>query len=240
MKRNYLIKLICICGLLLLVSCGNKSNQGKGLVEAVTELVDPHANTVDMGFKSDDGKPLYWAKGNLIVNADGTVRIASEPEYIAPNRYYADGVQEWDLIAWADLTGKKLATDDLDLSSPKVIAGNPDYDIATKLGGKWRLPTYTEIRQLFYNSRHDWCEVNGVKGMKLTSTINYNSIFLPAAGTRKGTKVENVGKFGEYMSGTVDPKYGFAICGVVIHDEGFNACDHWYRSISYSIRPVTE
>lgn len=242
MKQNYLVtlRLLLFSSMLLLTSCGNKSKQDKGLVETVTEFVDPHVDTVDMGIKSNDGKPLYWAKGNLIIQDDGTVRIASEPEYISQNRYYVDGVKEWDLIAWADITGWKMSTDDISYSSPLIISGNPDYDIATKLGGKWRLPTYTEIRKLFYDSQHDWCEINGVEGMRLTSRINNNSIFLPAAGYRKGRKVEGVGKYGRYVSGTVDPVYKMAICGVEIHNKGFIACDFWYRAVACSIRPVTE
>lgn len=243
MKQNYLFKLMCMSVILVMAtSCGNKSKQGKSLWDSMKEMVDPHANAVDMGFKGEDGKPLYWAKGNLIAKADGTVEIASTPEYIPANRSYSEGVEKWDLFGWADITGKKLSTHVMDYPSPKEISGNPEYDIATKLGKKWRMPTFNELRRLFSyeNTLHEWTTVNGVPSMRLTSKINGNSIFLPAAGTRRGDKLKIVGEEGWYLSSTIDPKYGFAVCGAEISVEGVRLSMHWFREEGRSIRPVTE
>ena len=243
MKQGYVFKLGLMSFILLIVTaCGSKNKQGKELLTAVEEIVDPYANVVDMGFASEDGKPLYWAKGNLIAKADGTVEIASAPEYIAVDRYYSDGVKEWDLFGWADTTGKKMSKNDMDYPSPKEISGNPDYDIATKLGGKWRMPTYNELKRLFSyeNTQREVTTINGVSGLRLTSKINGNFIFLPAAGSREGKKIKSVGESGFYLSGTKDPKYGFAICGIQISGESVYAVDYWFQSIGRSIRPVTE
>lgn len=243
MRRNYLFKIMCMSVILMLAtSCGNKSKQGKGLFDSVKDMVDPHAGAVDMGFKGEDGKPLYWAKGNLIAKADGTVEIAASPEYIPVARSYSEGVEEWDLFGWADITGKKISTDALGYPSPKEISGNPEYDIATKLGGKWRTPTFNELRRLFHfeNTFHEWTTINGVPGMRVTSKINGNSIFLPAAGTRRGNKAQYVGKYGWYLSSTIDPEYGFAVCGLEVYVDGFRLSDHWFREEGRTIRPVTE
>ncbi|MEG2067813.1 MAG: hypothetical protein RRZ65_09270 [Tannerellaceae bacterium] len=107
MKQNYFIKLVSVLTVFtLIVSCGNKTNQGKGLLEAAVEMVDPRAGTVDMGFPAENGKPLYWAKGNLVAKADGTFIIAPTPEYIASSRYYSDESKEWDLFGWATQQGR--------------------------------------------------------------------------------------------------------------------------------------
>lgn len=243
MKQNHLFKLMLICTVLMTVSCGNKTKQGKGLLGSVAEIIDPHANAVDMGFPGENGKPLYWAKGNLIANADGTVKIADTPEYIPASRSYSEGVKEWDLFGWADITGKKTSTDAMSYPSPEEISGNYDYDIATKLGGKWRTPTYNELRRLFSyeNTLHEWTVVNGIAGMRLTSKINGNSIFLPAAGTRRGTKPKHTGEYGSYLSSTIDPEYGFAVCGIEISSRyGVHYSNYWFREEGRSLRPVTE
>lgn len=244
MKQNYFIKLVSVLTVFtLIVSCGNKTNQGKGLLEAAVEMVDPRAGAVDMGFPAENGEPLYWAKGNLVAKADGTFVIAPTPEYIASSRYYSDESKEWDLFGWADTTGKNLSTDALAYPSPKEISGNADYDIATKLGGKWRMPTNNELKRLFSheNSLQEWTVVNGVAGMRLTSKKNGNSIFLPAAGTRRGQEVTGVGKYGAYLSSTVDPEYGFAICGIEMSNtQGVYRVNHWFREVGRTIRPVTE
>ena len=243
MKQNYLFKLMYMSVILVMAtSCGNKSKQGKGLLDSMKEMIDPHADAVDMGIKSEEGKTLYWAKGNLIAKADGTVEIAATPEYIPVNRSYSEGVEEWDLFGWADITGKKISTDAMDYPSPKEISGNPEYDIATKLGGKWRTPTYNELARLFSyeNTLQEWTAINGVSGMRLTSKINGNFIFLPAAGTRRGKAAQYAGKYGSYLSSTIDPEYGFAVCGVEIASSGIHFSNYWFREEGRSLRPVTE
>ena len=51
-------------------------------------------------------------------------------------------------------------------------------------GGNWRIPTDTEFRELKDNCTWTWTKLNEVYGYKVTSNINGNSMFLPAAGER--------------------------------------------------------
>lgn len=61
-----------------------------------------------------------------------------------------------------------------------------NYDAATvNWGGCWRMPTLTEIKELFNNCTWTWTTQNGINGYNVTGT-NGNSIFLPAAGYRYG------------------------------------------------------
>ncbi len=154
---------------------------------------------VDMGFKGENGKPLYWATGNLILKSDGTGYIASSPEYYVAN-IYSNSPKEWDLFGWADPTGMKNIypwEDKADGTSwtwdecfalyggenPPAYISNTSMDIAhAKLGGSWRLPTFVEFEQLIKNTEAKPYTLNGVAGYKFTSTINGNSLFFPAVG----------------------------------------------------------
>ncbi|MEG2067812.1 MAG: hypothetical protein RRZ65_09265 [Tannerellaceae bacterium] len=105
------------------------------------------------------------------------------------------------------------------------------------------MPTNNELKRLFSheNSLQEWTVVNGVASMRLTSKKNGNSIFLPAAGTRRGQEVTGVGEYGAYLSSTVDPEYGFAICGIEMSNtQGVYCVNHWFREVGRTIRPVTE
>lgn len=50
-------------------------------------------------------------------------------------------------------------------------------------GGSWKMPNADDIKELSSNCFHTWGSLQGVKGSLLTSKINGNSIFIPAAGS---------------------------------------------------------
>jgi len=61
------------------------------------------------------------------------------------------------------------------------IAGS-DYDVAhVKWGGKWRLPTLYEIKELTDNCTSTFTTINGISGRLITGP-NGKSIFIPAGG----------------------------------------------------------
>jgi hypothetical protein len=63
---------------------------------------------------------------------------------------------------------------------------DPEDDAAHMiLGGKWRMPTDSELRELRYNCDWEWTSMNGVNVIKVTGT-NGNSIVFPAAGFWNG------------------------------------------------------
>lgn len=77
-----------------------------------------------------------------------------------------------------------------------------------KLGGKWRMPTNKEFKELLDNCEMTWTTIGGVKGMEFKSKINGNTIFLPAAGmygpkgnsNPSGSDLSEAGKSGYYWS----------------------------------------
>ena len=112
-------------------------------------------------------------------------------------------------------------------------------DVASvKLGGKWRMPTDAEWTELMTKCTWTWTTLNGVNGRLVTST-NGNSIFLPAAGYRCGTRLDYAGSHGSYWSSSLttdDPDYAW----LVSFDSDYVIRRDFDRYFGLSVRPVTE
>ena len=83
------------------------------------------------------------------------------------------------------------------------IPTNMDYDAVQRyMGGSCKMPTKTQFAELFNSSytTNEWTTKNGVNGRLVTSKINGNSIFFPAAGYGNGTSLINAGSGGSYWS----------------------------------------
>ncbi len=138
----------------------------------------------------------------------------------------ADSPEEYgDYFAWGETTPKST----YNLSTYKWCKG--DYDTQTKYctdssygtvdnkaildlsddaayvnwGTSWRMPTKAEQDELINTSytTWTWTTQNGVKGYKVTSKINGNSIFLPAAGCRDDSGLGDAGSHGYYWSSSL-------------------------------------
>lgn len=71
------------------------------------------------------------------------------------------------------------------------------------MGGKWRMPTKAESKELIGNCGVSWTENyngTGVAGRVFTSKINGNSVFLPAVGYCFGSTFYNMDSYGLYWS----------------------------------------
>ncbi len=181
---------------------------------------------VTSGLTIDLGLSVKWASHNVGAN--------SPEEY---GGYYA----------WGETEEKSKYTEDTykwynngsytDIGSE--ISGT-EYDVAhVKWGGNWRIPSKEEIRELVENCRCEKVTYKGVKGSKFISKKNGNSIFLPAAGARYGTKVDYSGTNGNYWSGTLYPDGSNNAYD--LYCNGYHA--HWNvydRYIGFSVRPVSD
>ncbi|MDD7528459.1 MAG: hypothetical protein PUK04_03195 [Bacteroidales bacterium] len=83
---------------------------------------------------------------------------------------------------------------------------DPEDDAArANWGGSWRMPTDGEWAELLDECTWEW--KNAYKGTTagylVTSKINGNSIFLPAAGYRYSGGLYNAGSYGDYWSGSL-------------------------------------
>ena len=113
-------------------------------------------------------------------------------------------------------------------------------DVARKQwGSSWRLPTKAEFEELLNNCTWTWTEQNGVKGYKVTSKKNGNSIFLPAAGWRGGTSLSYQGTYGNYWSST--PRESNSNHAYSLYfSSGYHRTDWNDRNYGQSVRPVSE
>lgn len=73
----------------------------------------------------------------------------------------------------------------------KTRLDNED-DVSNVLGGnRWRTPTESDFQELISKCSWRWTTMNNVSGYLITSKINGNSIFLPAAGEKTETELFN-------------------------------------------------
>jgi hypothetical protein len=76
-------------------------------------------------------------------------------------------------------------------------------------GAGWRMPTYDEMNELINNCTVTWTTQNGVNGRLFTGP-NGNSIFLPAAGWRHNSALNDDGSYGLYWSSSLFNGNGYA------------------------------
>ena len=172
---------------------------------------------VDLGLPSG----IKWATCNV---------GASNPE--GYGNYYA----------WGETSTKNSYSESNSITKGKDfgdIAGNPQYDVARKQwGGSWRLPTKAEIDELKSNCIWQWTKQNGVSGYKITSKKNGNSIFLPAAGWRNITYLNEQGAYGDYWSSTPDENNYNNACHLLF-TSGSHGTNMYNRHGGRSVRPVS-
>ena len=188
---------------------------------------------VDLGLPSG----LKWATCNV---------GATKPEEYGG--YYAWGETEekenydWSTYKWCNgsyntmtkyCTGSSCGTVDY-----KTVL-DPEDDVAhVKWGGRWRMPTLDELKELKNNCTWIWTTQNGVNGYKVTSKTNGNSIFLPAAGKRNGALLNYSGSVGGYWSGSLYSSSDLAY--LLYFFSGYYDCEFSYRDFGFAVRPVSE
>lgn len=118
----------------------------------------------------------------------------------------------------------------------------PEDDVATKnWGGSWRIPTADDWNALLSNSTSEWTTLNGKYGRKITSKINGNSIFLPAAGHFQGIVWDMNNEWGSYWSSSLS-NLGFSgsdTAKFLSFDSGKKSVSGHFRWFGLSVRPVS-
>lgn len=171
------------------------------LVGAMNDAGCPFNNNghryVDLGLPSG----TLWATCNI---------GATKPEEFGG--YYAWGETEnkdtysWETYKWCDGTTPKSTNFSLTKYCDRGGYGTMDGKLSLELGddvanvkwgGDWHVPTPDELLELINNCKSNWTTVNGVKGRTFTGP-NGNSIFMPAAGYMKNSKLYT--EVGSYWS----------------------------------------
>lgn len=206
---------VCLGAYLFEMRQSNSFESSELVLSAPQGRINGH-NYVDMGLPSG----LKWATCNV---------GASYPEDYGS--YYA----------WGEIQTKpeynSLTYAYVDVNS---ISGNSRYDVASaQWGSSWRLPTFTEIEELQNLCKWEWITIGGHEGYRVVGP-NGNSIFLPAAGYRRGSDILCQDTFCAYWSGSgtsdsygVFPRY----LGVYKDTLSFRFCS---CSDGLSVRPVSQ
>ena len=190
---------------------GNNTNESK----PVNNIINGH-EYVDLGLS------VKWATCNVGAN--------SPEEY---GNYYAWGetTTKYDYSSSNSKTYGKSIND---------IKGNSQYDAArANWGGDWRMPTKEEMRELIDNCTWIWTTQNGVNGFKVTSEVNRNYIFLPAAGYRSGSSLYDAGSRSCYWNSTPHESISGRAYFLYFSDD-FRRMSYYSRYFGQSVRPVLE
>ena len=189
---------------------------------------------VDLGLPSG----TKWATCNV---------GATKPEEYG--NYYAWGETEpkttydWNTYKWCNGsydTQTKYCTDSgYGTVDNKTVLDLEDDAARANWGGSWRMPTDGEWAELLDECTWEW--KNAYKGTTagylVTSKINGNSIFLPAAGYRDNDDLYDAGYYGYYWSSSLDtdyPNYAW----LVYFNSDYVYRYYYYRYYGQSVRPV--
>lgn len=164
-----------------------------------------------VGFSADPeavdlGLSVKWATCNL-----GATRPEEYGDYFAwaetaPKDDYSWGTYKWCMGDMYTMT--KYCNNSYHgyngFKDGKTVLDLEDDVAHVNLGGNWRIPTKAEWNELSANCTWTWIQENGINGGKLTSRINGNSIFLPAAGHMSNTDLFAAGSYGLYWCSILD------------------------------------
>lgn len=100
----------------------------------------------------------------------------------------------------------------------------------------YRLPTAEEQKELLNKCMSVWGENNGVNGLWFVAK-NGNAVFLPAAGGRDGSDVDDVGSSGHYWSSSAGV-YGYYYACCLYFNVGGASVGNYGRDYGLSVRLV--
>lgn len=189
----------------------------------------------------DLGLSVKWSSTNL-----GAMSPEDYGEHFAwgeviPKNFYGFNFYQWSDDTYTIMT-KYNTSDTYGPVDGKAELKDYDYedDAARQaLGGQWRIPTHAECDELLNGCTWIWTTQNGVNGRLVTSNVNGNSIFLPAAGFWIDDDFRYAGALGIYWSSYVrTDKPGYAWTFSFDPDDVGLYTDLRYHG--YTVRPVTE
>lgn len=192
----------------------------------------------------DLGLSVKWASYNVgAKNVDGSGSYFAWGETTEKSNYdwsnegdYKWGIYDSEALPKCGMT--KYTTDVEGGDGLKTL--QPGDDPATaNWGTKWRTPTLDEINELLDKTKCEWTWDDTKKGYTVKGLKTGNSIFLPTAGYRYGSDLENTGTGGHYWSSSVHESspnrayyFNFSLVGF--------GWGRYHRFCGLSVRAVTE
>lgn len=169
----------------------------------------------NIGAATPEGYGNYYAWGETATKSD-----------------YSPSTSKWYGISYSSLQSQGVIDSNGNLTAT--------YDAATQnWGGRWRMPTKSEMDELDTKCTWTWTTYNGVNGIKVVGP-NGNSIFLPAAGYRYDSDLNGAGSYGGFWSSTA---YDYHNSYYLYFNSGnyYNyGLENYYRSGGVTVRPVSK
>ena len=189
---------------------------------------------VDLGLPSG----TLWATCNV---------GASSPEEYGNHFAWGETVPKSD-YSWStykyfkspeEIITKYCTSNDEGIVDNKTELEPSDDAAAVNWGSNWQIPSLEQCAELINSSytTTTWTTTNGVKGWKITSKSNGNSIFLPVAGCRNDASLCSAGSFGGYWSHSLDAGNSGYACSLFF-DSSFIGMHYDDRYYGRSVRPV--
>ncbi len=184
----------------------------------------------------DLGLSVKWASCNV-----GASKPEEYGDYFAWGETEPKDRYDWSTYVWCGGSEKTLTKYNT-VSSYGTVDNETTLEVVddvarSKWGDGWRMPTDEECTELRNNCTFSWTTQGGKNGYKVTSKINGNSIFLPAAGVWSETALFFDSSYGTYWSSSLDPEspncaWYFDFYSYTV--KRFNDCRYYGRSV----RPV--
>ena len=202
------------------------------------EEVLENGNVMVNGHEAVDlGLSVKWATCNIGSNAP-----EESGEFYAWGEIKERSNFDWHTYKWCNGSSESMTKYCSSGAFGKVddkTVLDPEDDVAhVKWGGKWRIPTCEEMKELVNECTWEWITYEGVEGYHVTGP-NGNSIFFPAVGYLRGTNFIYRGSYGLYWSATLTEESSYAyilFCG----DNDIDCTGGWLRRCGLPIRPVTK
>ena len=217
------------------------SQSGKSSTASSSSSSHNARNGIQAGHEYVDlGLSVKWATCNV-----GANRPEEYGDYFAWGETQPKSTYDWLTYKWctrtyADLTKYCTTTSRrYGIVDNKNILELIDDAARANWGGSWRMPTKAEQDELRNNCTWTWTTQNGVKGYKVTSKSNGNSIFLPATGCRNVTSLNGAGSYGKYWSSSLYTDYP-SRAYYLNFGSGYVDWNNDLRSFGFSVRPVCQ
>lgn len=188
----------------------------------------------------DLGLSVKWAKHN--VGAASSHEVGS---FYCWGETESNNYPSWDTYKWYNSDTSQMTKYCLDkkLSTYDGKSQLEEGDDAARVnwGGKWRLPTPAEWRELMDPNKCEWTwkTVGGLQGYEVKSKNNGNTIFLPAAGYKTGGLTYPASSGTHYMTTMLSSTNGFSSVTFMMKDGNYKM-SQLYRVHGILIRPVMQ
>ena len=194
-------------------------------------------NNIENGHEYVDlGLSVKWATCNV-----GANKPEEYGDYFAWGETEPKRTYDWRTYKWCNGKAEQLTKYNNSIYrgtvDGKTILGLEDDAARANWGGSWRMPTAVELNELLEQCIWTRTTQNGVEGYKVTSKINGNSIFFPAAGSRFQNTLYYAGSYGQYWSSSINTRTPSGAFYVKFDSAGVYMLSS-YRDDGQSVRPV--